>query len=135
MGLDSQLDFIGPKGVELSLTTEQEIARACRSRHQALVKSYEASCLTPKQLQAGIKASQSTVSKILTGAAFPDPDSYFDWMAVCNNLIPFRYDAAKLNHTITPVPVGLESRVQQLEHELAEERRLVSRLAQMLRGQ
>lgn len=135
MAVDSQqLELIPTKGVSLSVGTELEIARSCRSRHHALVRCYEASGLAPKQLQAALRTSQGTLSKVLNGQAFPSPDSYFLWMAACGNLIPFRYDAHSLNHTIAPIPTTLEAENERLKSDNAEKDRVIKYLGEMLRG-
>jgi len=129
-----QLDLVGKTAVRLTLKVEEELATRCRSRRDALAVSFQASLLDPKQVYGPLGISQAQFSKILTGTQNPDPELFYPWMAACGNLIPFRFDALQLKHSITPIQSNLEQENERLRRELDDERRVVRRLGEMLRG-
>lgn len=125
-----QLEMLGNRAAQVSVDVQEELARGCRSRHHALVKCYEVSNLTPKQVYGPLGLTQSTFSRIISGDAFLPHNMKGDFMELCGNLIPIRYDVWTADHEMKPIQTGLEARVAQLEGDLAFERQLNKRLMQ-----
>lgn len=130
-----QLNLIGRQTVSVPDDYQQQTALKCQNRHHALRKCVEISNLEPKEIYGPLGIDQGQWSRIWAGAAFLHPNLKFQLMDVCGNDVPLRYDAWQRGYELRRVQTGLEAKVQTLEAELAEERKLVARLAQMLRGQ
>jgi hypothetical protein len=130
-----QIEMLGTQAVALSVAAQEEIARQCKDRHDAMVKCFLHSGLEPKAVYLPLRMSQTQFSLFLNRKAYIPHDREREFVGLCGNEIPLRFDAFKSGHTLVPIQTGLQAEVDALKHELAEERRLVSRLAQMLRGQ
>ena len=131
-----QLELIGRQRVAIPDDYQQQTALKCKSRSHALRKCVELGNFeSHKEVYLPLGIDQGQWSRIWAGTAFLNPDLKFQLMDVCGNDVPLRYDAHMRGFELRRVRSGLEEKVQQLEADLAEERRLVSRLAQMLRGQ
>lgn len=119
----------------LSVAAQEEIARKCRDRHDAMIKAFLHSGLDPKAVYLPLKMSQTQFSLFLNRKAYIPHERERDYIALCGNEIPLRFDAWKSGHSLVPIQTGLEAQVEELKKALAEEQRVVARLAQMLRGQ
>ena len=129
-----QLEMLGRHGVTLSAEFQDEVTRGCRDRHHALVKCYEVSNLQPKQVYLPLGIEQGTFSRILGGTAYLPHTLKFQFMDICGNDIPLRYDALGRGYELKPVQSTLEQENEKLRAELEDERRVNRRLAEMLRG-
>ena len=129
-----QLEMLGNRAAQVSVEVQEELARGCRSRHHALVKCYEVSNLTPKQVYGPLGLTQSTFSRIISGDAFLPHNMKGEFMDLCGNLIPIRYDVWKADHEMRPVQSTLEKQLETTRKELAQERLLNRRLVEMYRG-
>ena len=129
-----QLEMLGHQASTYSADVEEEMARSCKSRQHALRKCFEASNLEHKQVYCALGIDQGQFSRILGGSAHLDPNLLHDFMRVCGNLIPLRYDAFKLGFELKPVRTGLEERVAALEEENRDLRRAAQLVAELLRG-
>jgi hypothetical protein len=130
-----QLEMLRGQPVALSVAAQEEIARKCKDRHDAMIKCFLHSGLDPKEVYVPLRMSQTQFSLFLNRKAYIPHDRERDFVGLCGNEIPLRFDAWKSNHQLVPIQTGLEAENASLKAELAEERKLVARLAQMLRGQ
>lgn len=131
---DPQLEMLGNRGSTVSVDVQEELARGCRSRHHALVKCFEVSNLTAKQVYGPLDIDQAVFSRILSGNAFLDPNKKLEFMRICGNIIPVRYDALCVDHELKPIQSTLQQQLEETRQELHEERRVNRRLVEMLRG-
>ena len=118
----------------MSVDVQEELARGCRDRHHALVKCYEVSNRAPKEIYGPLKISQATFSRILSGDAYLPHNDKLNFMKLCGNIIPVRYDVWKLDHEIKPVQTDLEKRLAQSEERVADLERANRLLVEMIRG-
>jgi hypothetical protein len=136
MSVDSQqLELIAAAKAEpISVALQDEIARRCRSRHDAILKTYEASQLSPCQVYGPLGWSQGQFAKIYGGSKFLPQEDYHNFQRLCGNWILLRYDALQAEHEIKPVVSDAEARIKRLEAELADRDRAIKLLGDMLRG-
>lgn len=127
--------MLGKPGVTVPDDYQQLTALKCRSRHHALLKCVEISDLTSKQIYSPLGIEQSQWSRIIAGTAFLNPDLKFQLMEVCGNDVPLRYDAFMRGYELIRVKSDLEAENHRLRQELEDERRVVRRLGEMIRGQ
>ena len=133
----AQLVLLGANPTKLDPEVELQLAKGCRDRHHAFVKCYEVSNLAPKEVytRLGKKGiTQAAFSKLISGSAHPDPNLYEDWMAVCGNLIPLRYDVWRADHEMKPIQSSLEAELEKRTKELDEQRRLNRLLVEVIRN-
>lgn len=130
-----QLELIGRQRVAVPDSYQRETALKCKSRAHAVRKCVEISNLEAKEIYGPLGIEQSQWSRIWAGTAFLNPDLKFQLMDLCGNDVPLIYDALSRGYELQRVKSSLESRIQQLETELADERRVTRRLGEMLRGQ
>lgn len=130
-----QLEMLNGQAIALSEAAQEEVARKCKDRHDAMIKCFLHSGLDPKEVYAPLDMSQTQFSLFVSRKAYIPHSRERDFVRLCGNEIPLRYDAWKAGYALVPVQTGLEARVKALEAELADERRVVRRLGEMLRGQ
>jgi hypothetical protein len=128
-----QLEMLGRRGSQVSAELQEEVAKNCRDRHHALVKCYELSNLTPKQVYGALGIQQSAFSRIIGGTEFPDPNKLFEWMALCGNIVPVRYDAFQVKHALVPLRTDLEEKLKAAEDENKDLRRAMQLMGDLLR--
>jgi hypothetical protein len=131
---DNQLEMLGRGASRVGSDAQEEVARGCRDRHHALVKCYELSNLTPKQVYGSLGIQQSAFSRIISGTEFPDPNKLFDWMTLCGNIIPVRYDALQVKHELVPMRTDVEEKLRVAEEENADLRRAMKLMGDLMRG-
>ena len=130
---ERQLPLIGRRGPLISVELQEEVARGCVDRAHAVRKCWELSNLEPKEVHDPLDIDQGTFSKILSGKAFLPPNKKFDFMRLCGNLVPLRYDAMQLGFELKPIRNSLERENAELKAELEQERLLNRRLAELIR--
>ena len=120
------MEMLMRPAVTLSVEAQEEIARKCKSKHDAVVKCFMASGLEPKEVYMPLKKSQTWFSKLTGGDAYFDPTNDLEqrYMEVCGNEIPLRYDAWKSGYELKPLISGLEAELAaEREKRLEAERR------------
>src|SRR5690348_2237662 len=130
-----QLELIGKQRVTVPDAYQRETALKCKSRLHAVRKCAEISNLEAKEIYGPLGIDQAQWSRIWAGTAFLNPDLKFQFMDLCGNDVPFLYDALMRGYEVHRIKSDLEARVHELETELENERRVVRRLGEMLRGQ
>jgi hypothetical protein len=129
-----QLNLIGKQRVVIPPDYQDQSARKCKSRSHALRKCVEISDLEPKEIYGPLGIDQGQWSRIWAGTAFLNPDLKFEFMKLCGNYVPLRYDALVCGFELTPIRTGLEQRVADLETENAELRRAIDLVANAFRN-
>lgn len=129
-----QLELIASRAEPISIELQEEVARRCRSRHDAIVKTYEYSQLSPQQVYGPLGWSQGHWSKVFGGSKSLPQEDYHNFQRICGNWILLRYDALKAEHEIRPIKTDAEARIANLERDNAEKDRLIKALGEMLRG-
>lgn len=129
-----QLEMLSAAADPLSVELQEEHARRCKSRQDAIRKCFEVSGLTPKQVYDPLKIQQATFTKIIAGQAFLNPDLLPRFMEMCGNIIPVRYDALITNHALVPLKTDLEAEVDRLAAENAELKRAMRLFGEVMRG-
>lgn len=130
-----QIEMLSAQALTLSVEAQEEVARSCHNKHEALVKCFINSGLTPGQVYPHLGElengkprgrSQGWFSKFMSGDALLNPawDEEQRFMRLCGNLIPLRYDVFKTKHQqLVPIMSGLEEQVEELRRENADLRR------------
>lgn len=129
-----QLELISTRAEPVSIELQEEVARRCRSRHDAIVKTYEYSQLSPQQVYGPLGWSQGQWSKVYGGSKSLPQEDYHNFQRICGNWILLRYDALKADHEIRPIRTDAEAEILRLKGELAEQGPLIKALGEMLRG-
>ncbi len=128
-----QLNLIGKQRVAIPEDYQEQTARKCKSRSHAWRKCIEISDLEPKEIYGPLGIDQAQWSRIWAGTAYPNPDLLFDFMTLCGNHVPLRYDALICGFELKPIRTGLEQLVDDLKTENAELRRALELVAQAFR--
>lgn len=132
-----QLELIGKSRVSIPDDDQWRAALACKNRQHAIRKCVElANFEYPKEVYIPLGIDQGQWSRIWAGTAFLNPDLKFPLMDLCGNVVPVLYDVWKCGFQRPErVRSTLEAENAQLRAELEDERRVVRRLGEMLRGQ
>jgi hypothetical protein len=126
-----QLEMLPRRALKLDDETQEQIARRCTDRHDALIKSFIHSELEPKQVYGPLKISQTKFSLFLNRKASLSHAVEHDYMRLCGNEIALRYDAWKFGQELKPVRSDLERKILELEEALEIERALSARVFEM----
>lgn len=129
-----QLELIAAKAEPTSVELQEEVARRCRTRQEAIRKTYEYSQLSPQQVYSTLGWSQGQFSKVIAGHKSLPNEDYHRYQTLCGNWILLRYDAWMAKHEIRPIKTDAEARIKELEAELADRDRAITLLGDLLRG-
>lgn len=123
-----QIEMLGGTVSVLSPATQEDIAHACRDRHDALIKSFLHSGLDQKEVYLPLGMSQTQFSLFLNRKAYIPHEKEHRFASVCGNRIALRFDAWKAGYALTPILTTLEAENVEIKKQLEAERAFSKRL-------